>query len=430
MDGFNAYRKYVNPALAQLEEMTETAVKFTRADGCYVWDVNGAKYLDFLSGFGSFNLGHNPKEISAVIQTELEKAPLQIYGIGASPYIGNVASEICRVTGSSYEIVTLTGSGTEAIEGAIKMAHVFTGRKEVLYCHNAYHGTTLGSLSMMGKGPWRAPFESLLSDFTPIPFNDLNALEEKLKSRRFCAFVVEPIQIEAGIIIPDSSYLQKAVELCREYGTVSVFDEVQTGMGRTGTLWSFQESGANPDIFCIAKSLGGGIMPIGAFVTTRDIYEKSYGAYESCSVCYTTFSGNSLSCTAALKAIEMLSSEKMLSHAKKMSDYLYASIKDILKKKELIQAIRHKGLLMGIEFKYPVNPWLAWENMGLKEFAGLNPAPSLIMKHLLKNKVLANICGHNWNVLRVEPPLIVNAEEIDIFAEKLKNAIKWIETLW
>ncbi len=429
MDGFAAYKKHVNPILAELETLSEIDPQFVSAEKCVIRDIKGKEYYDFLSGHGSFNLGHNHPAILESLIQESQKGILNIYGIGSSMYMGELAEKLCLAAGDPFEIAFFSNSGTEAVEGALKIARAATGRSKILYCQAAYHGTTLGSLSMMGKGPWRKPFGPLLENFIEIPFNDLDALQDNLKKQDVAAFVLEPIQTEAGIIMPSENYLQEVIRLCRSVGTLSVFDEIQTGLGRTGELFAFNHSKSAPDIITIAKSLGGGVLPIGAYVTTRKIYDQAYGTFEYCASHHSTFGGNSLCCRVALKALDLLTQKELHVETKKKSLYFINALKKDFLGNKLIKNIRGKGFLIGIEFNKNQHPWLSFENIGLDSFAEKNSIPTIVMKRLIQQGVITTICGHNWDVLKIEPPLTIEKEDLDIFIDLFAKSLHWIKGL-
>ncbi len=220
MNGFEAYRKHVNPVLAQLEDMTGMNRRFVRAEGFRLWDDQGVEYLDFISGHGSFNLGHNHPVLVKNVVKQVQGQALQLYGLGSSPHMGELAALLTQLAGEPFEIVFFSNSGTEAVEGALKIARAATKRSKIVYCHQAYHGMTLGSLSMIAAGPWRKPFEPLLPGFIPIPFDDLAALETVLKTHDCAGCVGEPVQAEGGVCVPSRNYLTMAGELCRKYGAL------------------------------------------------------------------------------------------------------------------------------------------------------------------------------------------------------------------
>lgn len=238
--------------------------------------------------------------------------------------------------------------------------------------------------------------------------------------------MTEPIQAEGGINVPAPDYLQEAGELCRQYGTLLIIDEIQTGLGRTGSFCAFQEDGAVPDIFTVAKSLGGGIMPIGAYVTNKEVFERAYGTYELCMAHHSTFGGNSLCCRVAIRALELLTEPDFLAAARASGEYLLCGLRELCGGNPNVYDIRGRGLLIGIEFNEPDHPWLSWDSLGLPGFTGHNAVPSLIMKQMMKQNILVRVCGHNWNVLKIEPPLTIEQREIDEFLAGLETALGWL----
>jgi len=429
MNGFDAYKQHINPVLAELEDLAGISRRFVRAEGCNLWDEAGNCYLDFIAGHGSQSLGHNPRDIINAIIESSQQQLLQVYGLGANPHMANLAKELVGLIGAPFEIAFFTNSGTEAVEGALKIALAASGRKHVLYCHGAYHGMTLGSLSMMASGPWRDPFEPLLPGFTPVSFNDLDALGLALKEYDVAAVVLEPIQVEAGIQLPQPGYLAGVKDLCRKHGAYLVLDEISTGLGRTGSLFAFQHDDIVPDIITVAKSLGGGVIPMGAYLTTRDIFQRAYGSYEMCAAHHSTFGGNSLSCLTALKALELFTSPGIAEKVAEKGNYLLESLQKRLCRYSIVREVRGKGLLLGIEFFASDHPWISWENMELSEFKGHNTVPMLVMRHLLKSRIITQICGHNWNVLKIEPPLVVENNDIDRFVDAVDKAVEWIGSI-
>ena len=429
MNGFDAYKKHINPVLAELEDLAGISQRFIRAEGCHIWDGQGNCYLDFISGHGSQNLGHNPPEILNVIVESTQQQFLQVYGLGANPHMGNLAKKLVGLIGAPFEIAFFTNSGTEAVEGALKIARAASGRSHVLYCHGAYHGMTLGSLSMMATGPWRDPYEPLLPGFIPVCFNDLDELRSAFHKYDVAAVVLEPIQVEGGIQLPQPGYLSGVKDLCQKHGAYLVLDEISTGMGRTGPLFAFQHDNIVPDIIAMAKSLGGGIIPMGAYLTTRDIFQRAYGSYEMCAAHHSTFGGNSLSCLTALKTLELLTNSSILGKVAEKGYYLLESLQKTLCPYSIVREVRGKGLLLGIEFFPSDHPWISWENMELSAFKGHNSVPMLVMRHLLKNRIITQICGHNWNVLKIEPPLVVGRNDIDRFVDALNEAVDWIGSI-
>lgn len=427
MAAFDSYREHVNPTLARLEAGSGVSREFVRAAGCSLWDREGREYLDFGAGHGSFSLGHYDPDLVAALSAELKSQPLQIHSMGPSQHMGELAEALVSRLGAPYSIAFFTNSGTEAVEGALKLARAATGRRKVVYCRGAYHGTTLGSLSMMAEGPLRDGFEPLLTDFIATPYNDADRLRSLLQARDVAAFVVEPVQCEAGVLLPSGSFLRDAVELCRAAGTLSVFDEIQCGLGRTGRLFAFEHWDCKPDVITTGKAFGGGLMPIGAYVTSRQIQDRAYGTFVNCGIHHSTFGGNSLACRVALAALAKLSDETLLAGVRERGAAFLSTLRLKFAGSRLISDIRGVGFLIGLEFRMQDHPWLLWENMGLPEFSGLNSIPFLVMREMLKEGVVVHVCAHNWSVLKIEPPLVAGDRHIADFISVLEKALGRIE---
>jgi putrescine aminotransferase len=429
LNGFRSYRDYVNPVLVQLLELTGMDARFVRASGCSLWDDRGQEFLDFFAGSGTFNLGHNCPEVVAAVAEALGREAPWIYGIAASPHMGDLAEALISAAGPPFGHVFLSNSGTEAIEGAVKLARASTGRSGVVYCENAYHGTTLGSLSLMEIGPFRDPFEPLLPGCLKIPFNDLTALQTALETGECAAFVVEPIQAEGGIRLPVSGYLKEAARLCHEFGTLLVLDEIQTGMGRTGAFLCFQSEGVIPDVVTVAKALGGGVMPIGAYVARRELYDRAYGTYAHCESHHSTFGGNTLACRAALAALDRLCATELLEQVRREGSYLQQCLAEFIGGSPLVAEVRGRGLLVGIEFAPVDHPQLQWDNLDVPDFQGRSMVAQLVMKRLFSQRILTETCVHAWNVLKLEPPLIVTRAEIERCVAAVADAVRWLESV-
>ena len=429
MDGFEGYRRHVNPALCRLEEMCRISRRFVKAEGNYLWDDEGAEYLDFLSGHGSQSFGHNHPAVARAVMDRMNSRTPVVYGFAASPYMGQAAAMMVERAGPPLERVLFTNSGTEAVEEAVKLARAATRRPRIIYCHKAYHGVTMGSLSMMEKGPWRDPFEPLMPEFHAIPFNDLAALKAELESGDCAALVVEPVQAEGGIVLPSAGYLKSAGDLCNKYGALLALDEAQTGLGRTGRIFAFQHFGVTPDILILAKALGGGLLPAGAALTSGEVFDAAYGSTATCYATWPTFGGNSLSCAAIESALSLLDGENLVDRAARMGDLLMEKLKSQFGGHPLITDIRGLGLLAGVEFGPAPHPWLEFKNMGLEEFGGSNSMALLAKRKLLEERVLTDVCGHDWSVLKLEPPLTVTGEEIGRLIAAMAKTLDWLESV-
>ena len=423
---FRAFGKHVNPALAQFLSLSGRDQRFVRAHGCHLETDAGERYADWVSGFGSLNLGHNPPALLDALKSHLAEGAPNLYIESLNPFAGRLAERLARAAGATFESCYFCNSGSEAIEAAIKLAMAATRRRGIVYCEGAYHGTTLGSLSMMARGEYRAPFEPLLTGFHEIPFNDLGALARALE-REPAAFVLEPIQIESGMRVLEPGFLNAAQALCRERGTLLVLDEVQTGMGRTGRLFCFQhEEHAAPDILVLAKSLGGGVMPLGAIVIGAGLFKKAYGDALTCEIHNATFGGNALACRMGLETLDVLEAPGFLEGAARRGEELAGLAHAALGSHPLVERIVFRGLLGGITLKETGHPWFSWDHFGMTALSGRPASGALAVHRMLRRNVLMQVCGHDWSTVRVEPPLIVSAEDCRTFVRALAEELDWI----
>lgn len=427
MDGYRAYTKRVNPGLGGLLELTGRDLRLIRAQGGILEDLGGRRYDDWISGFGSLNLGHNPEAVKEAIRSFLESGEPNLYVENLNPHAGLLAERLVSEAGSGFETVFFSNSGSEAVEAALKTAIAATGRRRIVHAEGSYHGTTLGALSCMARGPYRKDFEGVLAPTSEVPFGDLGALERELATGDVAAFILEPVQIEAGVRIAAAEYLRGAKSLCGKAGTLLIFDEVQTGMGRTGTLFAWQGYGVVPDLFTLAKSLGGGLLPIGATVTGSGLWTKAFGGFRRAEIHNSTFGGNALACRAALATLEVIADPRFLAGVQERAAKLFGALERALAGSRAVEAIPWRGLLGGVRLREGSHPWLRSENLGLKDLEGEPTSGVLFVERLARRQILVQLCAHNWSVVRVEPPLAVDPETCARFVEAAADAVRWLE---
>ncbi|MDI9568590.1 MAG: aspartate aminotransferase family protein [bacterium] len=406
------HERYVNPALAKMMSLLAFDRPFARAEGMYVWDQEGNRYLDFLGGYGSLNLGHNPPAVAAALEAVGEMPNLLQASL--NPLAGALAYNLAQITPGDLRQTFFCNSGAEAVEGALKTARIATGKTKIIYCDGAFHGKSMGALSVTGRKKYQHGFTPLVPGCESVPYGDLAALEEKLAAGDVAAFIVEPIQGEGGIICPPAGYLKGARELCTKYGALLIADEIQTGFGRTGTMFACEAEGVAPDIMCLAKSLGGGLMPIGAFITTAAVWNKAYGSMEKCTLHTSTFGGNSRACAAGLAVIDTILKEKLCQNAATLGSYFLEQLRALQERYPIIQEVRGRGLFIGLEFKQPEGGLVNRITGGLvnkfaQEYSGALVAGELRNRH----RIITAYTLNNPNVIRLEPPLIVTKEQID-----------------
>lgn len=407
------YAKHINPAFVKLLGAFGYGRVFVRAKGNRVWDHEGREYLDFLAAYGAVNLGHNPPRLMEKMRELLLDDVPNLVHVGPQVHAADYAEALTSLTGG-LEMCLFSCSGGEAVEAGLKLARAATRRPGFVYCKGGFHGTNLGTLSVMGHERLRAPFEPLLSDCHAVPFGDLGALERELKTRKMAAFLVEPIQGEGGVIMPPHHYLRDAQELCRRAGTLLVLDEVQTGLGRTGTLFAYQAEEMIPDVLVLGKALGGSMIPISATLTTPEIQQKAFGTMEKFDLHGSTFSGNAFACRTAMATLALLQEEGLVEHSRVKGERLLAGLRARLGGHPLVREIRGRGLFVGLELGPTEGGGLLSRFLpGVVEQISKRVFGQWLAVRLLEKGILAQPASQQWNVLKLEPPLTVTHEEID-----------------
>ena len=399
-------------------------VHYRRCQGAELHTSDGRCILDFLSGYCVHNTGHNHPAIIRAIQEELDQAGPAMLQSHVPELAGELAGQLCARAGGRLEKVFFCSSGSESIEAAIKFSRSHTGREGLLYAAGAFHGLTCGALSLMGDPFWRDGFGPLLPGAEAVAFDDAEALEQKLASKRFAALILEPIQGEGGIRVPHSDYLRTAQELCRRNGTLFVLDEVQTGMYRTGTFLAAHHFGVEPDMVAIAKALSGGLIPSGALLMSDAVYESVYGSLQRAIVHTSTFSENSLAMRAGLATLEVLEKEHLGERARVAGDCLRSRLREALGHYEMVKEVRGAGLLNGIEFTAPRKLGL---RIPFEAFRKIHPGMfgQVMVMRLFRDKgILTQICGNNFMVLKVAPPLVAEDRHLDNFVRATADVVE------
>jgi ornithine--oxo-acid transaminase len=396
---------------------------YTLCAGAELHTAQGDVLLDFLSGYCVHNIGHNHPAIIEALHRELDRRGPAMLQSHVPDLAGELAERLCRLAGGKLEKAFFASSGSEGVEAAIKFSRATTGREGLLYCDGAFHGLTCGALSLMSEPFWRGKFGPMLANTAAIPFGDLDALRQKLSSKNYAAFFVEPIQSEGGIVLPPADYLSEAKELCARYGTLLVLDEVQTGMFRTGRFLAAHHFGVEPDMVILAKALSGGLMPVSAVLMTDPIYESVYDSLKSSIIHTSTFGENSLSMRAGLSTLDVLVKENLGPRALAMGDLLRSRLRQELSGYEMIGEIRGLGMLSGIVFQPPKRLTL---RVAFESFRHIHPAmfgQVVVMRMFRDRHVLMQMCGNNFMVLKVAPPLIVEPEQIEKFVGGIREVV-------
>lgn len=371
-------------------------IVFDRGDGVYLYDINDKKYLDFTSGIAVFALGYNNKEYNDVLKGQIDKL------IHTSNYFYTVpmaeaASKVAKATG--MDKVTFTNSGAEAIEGAIKLARKYAyhknpnGKSEIIAMNHSFHGRTLGALSVTGNPKYQEAFRPLIGGITFGDFNDLESVKSKVNENT-CAILLEPIQGEGGILPATPEFLQGLRTLCEEKDILLIFDEIQCGMGRTGTMFAYESYGVKPDIITCAKALGCGV-PVGAFAASKKV-SKTLVAGDHGS----TYAGNPLVTAAVSKVFDLFETENILENVNEVSKYLEEKLDQLVEEYDVIIERRGKGFMQGLEFSVPVGDYI---------------------KNAIDKGLIIISAGNN--VVRFLPPLIITKENVDEMIEIFKRCL-------
>lgn len=402
---FNA--GWVNYRKSMTEAGDYGAVEW-RGEGARFYDHFGNEYLDFLGGYGALDLGWSHPEVVEAVRAQVLKSGIPSQEL-MDPLRGVLAKLMTEITPGDIDHAFFVASGTEAVEGALKIARLHTGRHSFISTVKAFHGKTSGSLSVMGKKDFRAPLQPYGAQIFFVPFGDADALEKQLEicaavGIEIAGFVAEPIQGEAGAIVPPDAYWPRVREICDKFGILMICDEVQTGLGRTGALWGVDHWNVKPDIMMAAKSLGGGVMPIGCFMGNGRIWK----AFEEPNpfMHTTTTGGNPLACAAAIATIQVTLRDNLPQRAAELGDYFLEQLNQLKAAfPGIYERITGKGLLIGQHF--------IDDEVGYKVAAGL-----------FRRKVLVAGTLVNARAIRFEPPLVVSKAEIDEVLNRLQDTLK------
>jgi putrescine aminotransferase len=386
---FENYKNFVNPPLARVMKVSGSPVE-VRARGTTIWDQNGKAYLDFAGGYGVFTLGHSHPKVIAAVKSQMEAISLS----GKTMFnvvLGRAAKRLAELAPGDLRYSFWCNSGTEAVEGAIKLARAATGRATIVATLDAYHGKTLGSLSISGRETFQSPFRPLLTDVRHVAYGDATVLDEALRDA--AAFIVEPVQGEGGINVPPEGYLRVVRDACDRAGALFIADEVQTGLGRCGYLFGCDRDGVVPDVMTLAKGLSGGIIPVGAFIARSGVWNRAYARSPLAHT--STFGGSEIACAAALGAMDVLFEENLVENARERGAQLLAGAEAIAAEfPSIVREVRGLGLLVGVE--------LTNEGYG-----------GWIIPEMLKMGVTAAWTLNQQRVIRLEPPLVVSADEVE-----------------
>lgn len=403
------HTRHLNEQLVRVLKTIGYDVGFQRGTGQYLFDRDGARYLDLLSGFGVFAIGRNHPVMRNALKSVLDADMPNLVQMDVSTLAG-ILSEKLLENVPYMDKVFFANSGAETVEAAIKFARNATGRDGIVYCDHAYHGLTYGALSLTDDTNFRTGFGPLLSGCTTVPFNDLEALEKALSSKQVAGFIVEPIQGK-GVNLPTDEFLSGAAALCRKYGTLFIADEIQTGLGRTGKFLAIEHWNVEPDMILLAKALSGGHVPVGALLTRKSIFDKIFNRMDRSLVHGSTFGKNDLAMAAGIATLEIMKHEKLVENAAKRGAELRLALQNMIPEFELLKEVRGKGLMIGVEFGPPKSLRLK-ASWNILESASKGLFCQLITVPLFKEqKILTQVSGHGSHTIKLLPPLVITEDD-------------------
>lgn len=423
-ENYDLQSRHINPANVRTLKTIGFDHCYVRGEGAYLWDIAGTKYLDFLSGYGAHGLGRNHPAVRRVLMDYLNASYPSLVKMEAPLLSGLLAAELKKRMPNELDRVFFANSGAEGVECALKYARCATGKPAFIHCKKAYHGLTYGALSVNGDDSFRSGFEPFMEPCRMIPFNDLDALEAELKQGDVAGFIVEPVQGK-GVFIAAPGYLLEAQRLCRKHGALFIADEVQSGMGRTGKFLALEHEGPemDPDIVVLSKTLSAGFVPVSATLCKKWIHEKVFSSMQRSVVHSSTFSQGGMAMAAGLAALDTLDREGLIQNAARMGDLIGQGLTAMIPRFEFLKEVRWRGLMVGIEFGPPKSLLLkgAWSIChGLDR--SLFPQ-ACVMPLMSKHKIITQVAGHAIDVVKLLPPLMINAGDAQWFLDAFEDVM-------
>jgi acetylornithine/succinyldiaminopimelate/putrescine aminotransferase/predicted amino acid dehydrogenase len=444
------FRRHLNPPMARLLAEHSLDHVFTSAQGCTLVTADGVSYLDFVAGYGCLNLGHNPPAVVGRLRAFLDsQAPTFVQYVSMPAQTSELAERLCDVAPPGLDRVFFSNSGAEAVEAALKLARAATGRHRLVYVEDSYHGKTLGALSVTGRATHRKPFGPLVEQCVSVPYGDLPALCAALDGA--AAFIVEPVLGEGGVVLPPDGYLPAAQRLCRSAGAVFIVDEIQTGLGRTGALFASEHWDLQPDVLCLAKSLSGGLVPIGATLSTSTVWDAAYGSTARSLSHTSTFGGGNLAAAVGLATLDALAEQDLAARAAKLGASLRRGLAEVASRYSILGEIRGLGMMNAIAFDTDLSGALGaalddvlarlpgdlhevvdlLDDETRQAAAGAAAAVESALGDLLcmrfvrdlagRHRILTFVTANRHRVLRIQPPLVLADHEAERFVEAVAD---------
>jgi len=406
-ENFALHEQHMNAQMVKVLKTIGFDRQYVRASGPYLYCDQGEQYLDLLSGYGAIAVGRNHPVVVRARRDVLEAELPALVQMDVSLLAGILAERLLATLPDRLNKIVFTNSGTEAVEAAIKFARYATGRSGLVYCNQAFHGLSMGSLSLNGGEIFREGFGPLLPDTHRVPFDDLEALERVLTTHEIAAFFVEPIQGH-GVNVPSDAYLPEAARLCGQHGALLVADEIQTGLGRTGLFWAVEHWGVEPDLLLTAKGLSGGFVPVGAVAMPQQVFDAVFSNMLRAPVHGSTFSKNNLAMAAGIATLDVIEDENLVQNAAKLGEAILDDLRAMVGRYAFLSEVRGKGMMQAIEFAPPdrLRHKAAWKLLDAAQkglFAQLVTIP--LMK---KHRILSQTSAHDQPIIKFLPPLTIS----------------------
>ncbi|HEX3793348.1 MAG TPA: aspartate aminotransferase family protein [Acidimicrobiales bacterium] len=421
-ENYTLHEKHLNHQLGRVLKTIGFDRFYVRGEGSYLFDAEGERYLDFLSGFGVYALGRSHPALKAALHQAIDLDLPNMVQMDCALLAGVLAEQLVARCAEEIDRVFFCNSGAEAIESAIKFSRQTTQRPRILFADHAFHGLTTGALSLNGGAEFREGFGHLLPGNESVPFGDIEALRRELKKGDVAAFIVEPIQGK-GVYMATPEYWKEAQELCRRYKTLLVMDEVQTGLGRTGKFFCYEHYDLRPDIVTVSKALSGGYVPIGAVLMTEEVFTSVFSSLEKALKHSTTFGRNQLAMVAGLATLATFEDEHIVERAHETGLAFEAALAPLVERYEMFHSIRGKGLMIGLEFGPPKSAGLRMRFNALERIRPAIFSQMMVVPLFHRHRILTQVAADNVNIIKLLPPLICGQEEIDYFVNALDDVL-------
>ncbi|MCA9567354.1 MAG: aspartate aminotransferase family protein [Myxococcales bacterium] len=415
-------KRHVHPRLMKMFEMGGMKAVFTKAEGQYMWDIEGNRFLDLLAGGGVYFMGRNQERINEACRDVLEMDLPNMPVVNASILGGMLAGKLLEIAGGDFGKVVFANSGSEATEVAIRFARKATGKRRFLYMDGAFHGRSFGAASMCGWESMREGMEPLMPTCTPIKPNDIRQLRRELKMGDVAAVIFEPVQGMTGVVM-DAAYMREAETLCEQHGALLIVDEVQTGLGRTGHWFASTGVGVRPHIMTTSKALSGGQVPVAACLMRDDVYDAIYAKFGSGLVYFSTFAENNLAMAAALTTIELLEDLDAPAEAARKGALFRDGMNRLKEKYDVIDRIEGQGLMLVCYFKDSANPALLAQQKTMMAYDGGAFAAAVNVQMFKKGKIIVQLPGPGMSAIKVLPPVVVTEDDIEHYLNTLDEVL-------